>query len=82
MDKKLWYIYTREYYSAIKRNKFKSVLMMWMNLESIIYRPKSERESQRSEKEKDDYHILTHVYGVWKDRNNDPLCGAAKATQT
>ena len=56
--------------------------MMWMNLESIIYRPKSERESQRSEKEKDDYHILTHVYGVWKDRNNDPLCGAAKATQT
>ena len=33
---KLWYIYTREYYSAIKRNAFESVLMRWMNLECII----------------------------------------------
>ena len=34
--RKLWYIYTVEYYSAIKRNVFESVLMRWMNLESII----------------------------------------------
>ena len=34
--KKLWYIYTMEYYSIIKRNAFESVLMRWMNLESII----------------------------------------------
>ena len=34
--KKLWYIYRMEYYSAIKRNPFESVLMRWMNLESII----------------------------------------------
>ena len=34
--KKLWYIYTMEYYSAIKRNAFESVLMKWMNLEPII----------------------------------------------
>ena len=34
--KKLWYIYTVEYYSAIKRNVFESVLMRWMNLEAII----------------------------------------------
>ena len=34
--KKLWYIYTMEYYSAIKRNPFESVLMRWMNLEPII----------------------------------------------
>ena len=34
--KKLWYIYTMEYYSAIKRNAFESVLMRWMNLEPII----------------------------------------------
>ena len=33
--KKLWYIYTMEYYSAIKRNTFESVLMRWMNLEPI-----------------------------------------------
>ena len=34
--KKLWYIYTMEYYSAIKRDTFESVLMRWMNLEPII----------------------------------------------
>ena len=38
MDRKLWYIYTMEYYSAIKRNTFKSVLMRWMKLEPIIQR--------------------------------------------
>ena len=44
--KKLWYIYTMEYYSAIKRNAFESVLMRWMNLEPII-------QSEVSKKEKD-----------------------------
>ena len=34
--KKLWYIYTMEYYSVIKRNAFEPVLMRWMKLESII----------------------------------------------
>ena len=55
--KKLWYIYTMEYYSAIKRNAFESLLMRWMNLESII-------QSEVSQKEKDKYHILTHIYGI------------------
>ena len=55
--KKFWYIYTMEYYSAIKRNTFESVLMRWMNLESII-------QSEVSQKEKDKYHILMHVYGI------------------
>ena len=55
--KKLWYIYTREYYSAIKGNTFESVLMRWMNLEPII-------QSEVSQKEKDKYHILTHIYGI------------------
>jgi len=36
MDKGLWYIYTMEYYSAIKRNTFELVLMRWMNLEPVI----------------------------------------------
>ena len=44
--KKLWYIYAVEYYSAIKRNAFESVLMRWMNLEPII-------QSIMSQKEKD-----------------------------
>ena len=52
--RKLWYIYTMEYYSAIKRSTFDSVLMRWINLESI-------RQSEVSQKEKDKYHILTHV---------------------
>ena len=55
--KKLWYIYTMEYYSDIKRNTFESVLMRWMNLEPII-------QSEVSQKEKDKHHILTHIYGI------------------
>ena len=53
--KKLWYIYTMGYYSVVKRNKFESVLMKWVNLEAII-------QSEVSQKEKDKYHILTHIY--------------------
>ena len=56
MDKEVLYIYTMQYYSAIKRNSFESVLMRWMNLESII-------QSEVSQKEKDKYHILMHIYG-------------------
>ena len=55
--KKLWYVYIMEYYSAIKRNTFESVLMRWINLESII-------QSEVSQKEKDKYHILMHIYGI------------------
>ena len=55
--KKLWCIYTKEYYSAIKRNSFESVLMRWMNLEPII-------QSEVSQKEKEKYHILTHIYRI------------------
>ena len=55
--KKLWYIYTMEYYSVIKRNTFESVLMRWMNLEPII-------QSEISQKEKDKYHLLVHIYGI------------------
>ena len=42
--KKLWYIYTTEYYSAIKRNAFESVLRRWMDLEPIIQSEVSKRE--------------------------------------
>ena len=43
--RKLWYIYTMEYYSGIKKNTFKSVLMRWMKLEPIIQWNKSERKN-------------------------------------
>ena len=55
--RKLWYIYTMEYYSAIKKNTFESVLMRWMKLEPII-------QSEVSRKEKHQYSILTHIYGI------------------
>src|SRR5574341_248624 len=55
--RKLWYIYTMEYYSAIKKNIFESVLMRWMKLEPII-------QSEVSQKEKHQYSILTHIYGI------------------
>ena len=44
--KKLWYIYTIDYYSAIKSNTFESVLMRWMNLESIIQSEVSQKERE------------------------------------
>ena len=52
--RKLWFIYTVEHYSAIKRNMFESVLMRWMNLKPII-------QSEVSQKEKDKYCISTHI---------------------
>ena len=55
--RKLWYIYTVEYYSPIKKNAFESVLMRWMKLEPII-------QSEVSQKEKHQYSILTHIYGI------------------
>ena len=55
--KKLWYTYTMEYYSAIKRNAFESVLMRWMNLEPTIH-------SEMSQKEKGKYSILIHIYRI------------------
>ena len=55
--RKLWYIYTMEYYSAIKKNAFESVLMRWIKLEPII-------QSEVSQKDKHQYSILTHIYGI------------------
>ena len=57
MVKNPWYIYTMEYYSAIKRDAFGSVLMRWMNLEPII-------QNEVCQKEKDKCCILMHIYGI------------------
>ena len=55
--KKLWCVYTMEYYSAIKRNTFESVPMRWMNQEPIM-------QSEISQQDKYKYHIQTHIYGI------------------
>ena len=54
--RKLWYIYTMEYYSAIKENTFESVLMMWTKLKPII-------QSEVSQKDKHQCSILIHIHG-------------------
>ena len=55
--RKLWYIYTMEYYSTIKKNAFESVLMRWMKLEAII-------QSELSQKEHHRYSLLMYIYTI------------------
>ena len=55
--KKMWYIYTMEYYSAIERNEIELLVVRWMDLESVI-------QSEVSQKEKNEYRMLTHIYGI------------------
>ena len=68
-----------EYYSAIKKNTFESVLMRWMKLEPIIQ--SDIIQSEVSQKEKHQYSMLMHAYGIWKDDNDNPICKTAKETQ-
>ena len=55
--KRMWYTYTMDYYSAIKRDEFESLVVRWMNLEPVIQR-------EVSQKEKNKYHIVMHIYGI------------------
>ena len=55
--KKMWHIYTMEYYSAKKRNEIGSPVETWMDLETVI-------QSEASQKEKNKYHMSTHICGI------------------
>ena len=55
--KKMWHIYTMEYYSAIKRNEIELFVVRWMELESVI-------QSEVSQKEKDKYHMISLICGI------------------
>ena len=57
--KKIWHIYIMEYYSTIKRNEIALFVVRWIDLESVI-------QSEVSQKEKNKYHMLTHIYGIYK----------------
>ena len=59
----MWHIYTREYYSAIKRNEMELFVVRRMDLASVI-------QSEVSQKEKNKYHMLTHMYGI--EKKNGP----------
>ena len=54
---KMWHIYTMEYYSAIKRNEMEVFVVRWMDPETVI-------QSDVSQKEKNKYCMLTHIYGI------------------
>ena len=72
--RKQWYIYAMEYYSAMKKNTFESVLMRWMKLEPIM-------QSEVSQKEKHQYSILTHIYMEFRKMVMITLYATAKETQ-
>ena len=55
--RKMWYLYTMEYYSDIKRNETELFVVRWMDLESVI-------QSEVSQKEKNKYHMLMHIFGI------------------
>ena len=59
--KKMWHIYTVEYCSAIQINYIELFVLRWMDLESVI-------ESEVTQKEKNKYHMLTHIYGIKKKK--------------
>ena len=71
----MWHIYTREYYSAIKRNEIQLFVVSWMDPESVI-------QSEVSQKEKNKYHMLTHIYQLKKNGSEEPRGRTGIKTQT
>ena len=57
-----------EYYSAIKRNKIELFVVRWMDLETVI-------QSEVSQKEKNKYYMLTHIYGTFKKNGSEETRG-------
>ena len=55
--KKMWHIYTMEYYSAIKGNEIELAVVRWMDLQSVL-------QSEVSQTQKNKYRMLTHIYGI------------------
>ena len=73
--KKVWYIYTMEYYSAIKKNKIMPFATTWMDLETVI-------QSEVSQKEKIKYYIILLICGILKNDTDELICKAEIETQT
>ena len=65
----MWYAHTHtmEYYSDIKKNEVGSSVVNSINLESVI-------QCEVSQKEKNKYHILMHMYGILKNCTDEPIC--------
>ena len=65
--KKVWYIYMMEYYSSIKRDVIGSFVETWIDLEIVI-------QSEVGQREKNKYHILTNMCGIYKNGIDDLIC--------
>ena len=70
----MWYIFTMNYYSAIKRNKIGSSVVTWMDPESVI-------QSKVSQKEENKYCIVTCVCEILKDGTDESICRAGMEVQ-
>ena len=73
--KKMWQIYTMEYYSAIKRNVIELFVVRWVDLECVI-------QSEASQKEKNKYHMLTHIWNQKNNGSDEPRGRTGIKTQT
>ena len=75
--KKMCHIYAMEYYSAIKGNEIELFVVRWMDLESVI-------QSEVSQKKKNKYCMLTHIYGIKRKKNSheEPRDKTGIKTQT
>ena len=73
--KELWHKYVIEYYSAIRKNKFVSVVVRCMNLETP-------RQNEVSQKEKNKYCLSMYICGILKDGSDQPICRATIKMQT
>ena len=69
------HIFTRDYYSVIKKNEIVSAIVMQMNLKYGI-------QSEVSQKEKNKYRILVHIYAIYKNGTNESICRAGTQMQT
>ena len=73
--KKMWYIYTMECYSAIKKNEIMPFAATWMNLEIIIL-------GEVSQTEKDKYHVILLICGIQKNGTNELIYKTEIDSQT
>jgi len=69
---KMWYVYTVEYYSTTKKNKIMLFVATWMQLEIIIL----------SQKEKEKYHIISHIWNLKYGTNGTSCCGSTVMNTT
>ena len=72
---KMWYTYTMDYYSAMKKNEIELFVVRQMDLESVI-------QSEVSQKEKNKYRMLVHIYGILKSGTDEPSGRAEIKMQT